>query len=460
MKLKILSGAFFWLFIFLFSCSEDINFSSGVAKLAFSTDTVFCDTVFNQVRSETYAVKVYNTENNNVTIPRISLARGAQSLYRINVDGKAGVDFYDVPLRAKDSLYIFIEIAPKINAPSAIAEDDILFQTSSGEQKVTLFSVVEDAEFYISTAAQPKIITENTIWKNDKAKVIFGNLTLAEGKTLSIEKGTRVYFHKNSGLKILKNSKLIANGDLENPVIFRGDRNDLRYDTLPANWNGIDALEGAEIQMDYAKLMGGIVGLRLEKADAYLKNTIIHTFQTYGIQGINARLQAENLIMNNAGSASIGIFGGGDYQLIHSTLANYWSLSGATADVLYASDTYEGTSGELNLVLQNTLLYSPRSNALVLDAENDLNLNYLIQNCLLNYDSSYAKFSFDNNPKIIASIQNEDPKFIHPYIEKMNLRVSEDSPAKGKGNTTIAQQVPKDFTNTDRTHSPTIGAYQ
>jgi hypothetical protein len=40
------------------------------------------------MRSETYAVKVYNNENKDVLIPRIALEGGNSSLYRINVDGK------------------------------------------------------------------------------------------------------------------------------------------------------------------------------------------------------------------------------------------------------------------------------------------------------------------------------------------------------------------------------------
>ena len=44
-------------------------------------------------------------EDKDVMIPKISLEKGAASLYRINVDGKAGTDFNNIPLRKKDSLY-------------------------------------------------------------------------------------------------------------------------------------------------------------------------------------------------------------------------------------------------------------------------------------------------------------------------------------------------------------------
>ena len=60
-KFKLLLGASFWILLMAVSCNrDDINFESPTQLLRFSADTVFCDTVYNQVRSETYAVKIYN----------------------------------------------------------------------------------------------------------------------------------------------------------------------------------------------------------------------------------------------------------------------------------------------------------------------------------------------------------------------------------------------------------------
>lgn len=121
---KIFSFFGFWLALFVISCNRDeIEFDAPGKKLRFSVDTLVLDTVYNQVRSETYAVKIYNDENKDISIPKIYLESGNSSLYRINVDGKAGTEFTNVPLRKKDSLYIFVEIAPIANAPEAIAEE-------------------------------------------------------------------------------------------------------------------------------------------------------------------------------------------------------------------------------------------------------------------------------------------------------------------------------------------------
>ncbi|QDP84863.1 hypothetical protein FNJ88_04580 [Chryseobacterium sp. SNU WT5] len=459
-KFKVITAFSFWALITAISCTrDDLNFESPSKVLRLSQDTVFCDTVYNQVRSETYAVKIYNEEDKDILIPKIALENGAGSLYRINVDGKAGTDFNNVPLRKNDSIYIFVEIAPIANAPEAIAEDRINIQTPAGNQHVTLFSVMQDAEFYIQNSNNPNILASNTIWTNNKAKIIFGNLTLASGKTLDIQQGTKVYFHKNSGLKISKNSNLNINGDLGNEVIFRGDRNDTKYDTLPKNWNGIEMDTNSTLNMNYAKVFGGTRGLEMNQTTANITNSIFHTHQEYGIYAINSVVTANNLVMNNSGNANFAIYKGGTYNITHSTLANYWNLNYVLPGFgLYATNEYDnGTSieqGALTLNIKNSIIYSDKENAVLFKPTSGQTFNYSFQNSLLKYGST-ANYAIDP-----ASIKNQDPKFQNYFIHKMNLRVKADSPAKGKGNTGTAATVPFDITKVSRTVTPSMGAYQ
>ena len=458
-KIKILFAFSFWMLLTAVSCNrDDISFDSPSQLLRFSADTVFLDTVYNQVRSETYAVKIYNDEDNDVMIPRIALQSGSSSLYRINVDGKAGTDFSNIPLRKKDSLYIFVEIAPVANAPEAIAEDQIQIQTPAGNQHVTLFSVVQDAEFYIQSETNPNILGTDTNWTNEKAKIIFGDLTVAEGKTLDIQKGTKVYFHKNSGLRISKNAKLNVLGDLDQEVIFRGDRNDSRYDTIPKNWNGIKFETGSHLNMNYAKVFGGTRGLEMNETQATINNTIIHTFQEYGIFTVKSNINASNLVMNNCGEAALGIFKGGNYSIAHSTLANYWDFNSALPALgIYATNEYQnGTvleNGPLSLKVNNSIIYGSAENMVELKPTSGQTFSTEFNYSLLKYGTK-ATYATTN------SITNKDPKFVNYFTQKMNLRVNEDSPAKGKGSPAVAATVPLDIVKISRTASPTMGAYQ
>lgn len=450
--------------LFLGACREELNFETSTGTLRFSKDTLVLDTVYNQTRSETYAIKIYNDKNKDIKIPKIRLAKGKNSMYKINVDGRVGTEFQDVNLRRKDSLYIFVEIAPIANAPEAVEVDEILFG-NAGEQRVTLMSVVQDAEFFASTKEKPLVITENTVWTHQKAKIILGELTLAEGKTLSIEKGTKVYFYKNSGLKISKNAILNITGDYKEEVILRGERNSLRYDTIPANWNGIKLDEGAKAQISYAKISGGNTALNLYKASANIKNTIIHTFENYGIYGISSNISAQNLVVNNCGQATVGIFAGGSYQLIHTTLANYSSGSLQAGLGIEVQQTWEnGTqtiAEPLSIELKNSIVYTKGKNSITLQPAKDIAFNYLFENSLIKYgDQSIAGFSWENNPRLVQMMKNEDPLFINHHTEKMNLRLAPQSPAIGKGSITTARQVPLDISKKSRLSQPDLGAYQ
>lgn len=455
MKLKLTFLSVFWLLLLAMACKNDeIAFDNLSANLKFSKDTVLCDTVYNQVRSETYAVNVYNTQDKDVIIPKIALENGAASPYRINVDGKAGYEFTNVPLRKKDSLFIFVEIAPVASSTQAIAQDKVVFSPTN--QHITLLSVVQDAEFFIQSSSNPNILSKDTNWNSSKAKIIYGNLTLAEGKTLNISAGTKVYFTKNSSLILGKNATLNVNGDLGREVVFRGDRNETRYDTIPMNWKGITAENGAKINLNYAKIFGGETGLALNTANAEISNTIIHTFQNYGIKAVSSTINAKNLVMNNCGDADLGIFNGGKIDLTHCTLANYWSLNSSLSGYsLFASHE----AGTLNLSVKNSILYGNKDSAVLLKPTSGQAFTYSFDSCLMKVGTN-AGFVFENNPSVINSIKNQEPKFVNYFTYKMNLLLSKDSPAKGKGKPAYAQQAPVDILKVGRTVSPTLGSYQ
>ncbi|WP_407401879.1 hypothetical protein [Chryseobacterium sp.] len=469
MKFKLLLFCSFWMLLLAISCNKDeISFDAPTQDLRFSRDTVFCDTVYHQVRSETYVVKVFNNEDKDVMIPRINLEKGAASLYKINVDGKSGHDFKNVPLRKKDSLYIFVEIAPQATGPEAIAEDRVLFSTANGQQHVTLFSVVQDAEFFIETPTNPNVLSTHTTWTSDKAKIIYGDLTVNPNITLDVEPGTKIYFHKNSGMKVLNGGTLNLNGTKDKQIVLRGDRNDTYYDTIPRNWNSIRMEAASILNMNHTRLFGGTTGLDLRQANANINNSMIHTFYDYGIHAVASKVLASNLVMSNCGESCVGIFKGGNHQYTHSTIANYSDLMVSRNRVgIFATNEWKNDAGQpeqgalQQLNILNSIVYSDRDNAVNFEQMPGQQFNFLIQNSLLKYsNTSDAGFPFDSNASIIQSTKNDDPKFINYFAAQMNLRVKTDSPAKNKGNASIAATVPTDIVGVSRTTNPTLGAYQ
>jgi hypothetical protein len=133
--------------IFWSSCREDFNFNITETQLSFSKDSVYLDTVFTNIGSSTYNLKIYNNSNNNILIPSISLENGEDSYYRLNVDGmyggqsNSGKYFENVELLAKDSLFIFIETTIDITnltneSNQFLYNDQINFETGFNSQKV------------------------------------------------------------------------------------------------------------------------------------------------------------------------------------------------------------------------------------------------------------------------------------------------------------------------------------
>src|SRR5690554_1465681 len=142
----------FFLIFGLTSCRDDFHFepSSGT-ELAFSKDTVYLDTIFSNIGSSTYNLKVYNNSDKDIKIPSIRLNKGENSGFRLMVDGISGKSFENVELLAKDSLFIFVEttvdIKEQTNDKEFIYTDEVVFQSLEQQQHVSLVTLVREAVF-------------------------------------------------------------------------------------------------------------------------------------------------------------------------------------------------------------------------------------------------------------------------------------------------------------------------
>ena len=134
--------------VFFTSCRKDFSAVLSSGKLLFSKDTVYLDTVFTNIGSSTYNLKVYNKSSNAISIPLIKLGRGESSYYRLNVDGTSGKIFENIEILSKDSMYIFIETTINYNqVTNPIYTDSIVFDNGLNSQDVKLVTLVKDAHF-------------------------------------------------------------------------------------------------------------------------------------------------------------------------------------------------------------------------------------------------------------------------------------------------------------------------
>jgi len=495
------------------SCRKDFEFSPSTGSLQFSKDTVYLDTIFTNIGSSTYNLKVYNKSDDDISIPAVRLALGETSNYRLSVDGTAGKNFNNIEVLAKDSLFIFIESTIDIKNftnPNGtyLYTDQIEFDAGSNLQKVELVTLVQDAVFIypdrdnttkvvetltldiggelVETELQGRELlpTELTFTK-EKPFVIYGFATVPNGETLTIEAGSRLHFHENSGIIVSNGASINVNGAysndrdlLENEVIFEGDRLEPGFSQVPGQWGTIWLLDGSvDNTINYATIKNSTIGVlsdgNPDEANDKLTitNTQIYNSSSFGVLGRNTSISGENVVINNSGLSSFAGTLGGKYNFTHSTIVNYWDngfrqfpavlLNNFVLDEDNVATIADLTEANFN----NCIIYGNDNPEVLLDEIEDASVvfNFKFTNCLIRFEDNSNNFTgvnydFNDTAKYEGNIFNEDPNF--KDVEFNELIIGDDSAANGQGLSSFATQIPFDILNVNRTSLPDLGAYQ
>lgn len=485
------------------SCRSDFETVASTGDLEFSKDTIYLDTVFSNIGSSTYRLKVYNKSKNDITIPSIKLGKGLSSKYRISVDGMQGTDgkiFNNVDLLAKDSLYIFIETTANItdaNASDFLYTDQIQFDSGENLQNVELVTLIQDAVFLYpkrfadgTTETLPigneKIdgfyldendpVNGNELqFTNDKPYVIYGYAAVPSNKAATFEAGTRVHFHANSGLIVANNGSININGTLsttdklENEVIFEGDRLEPDFSDVPGQWGTIWLTDGSTNNtLNHVTIKNATIGLLIQNNDGTtvsVKNTQIYNSSNYGILAQTAKINGENVVINNAGLASLACTYGGNYSFTHSTFNNNWNSSQQVAVLVsnYILGAIPEAKDLTAATFNNCIIYGSYSNEMSLAKKTGAAFEYQFNNCLIKFDNVSNQFTTNPDYQFNTDtahyntiILNKDPKFFNISQNKFNI--DETSAAFAKGNS--AYLIPLDIIGNTRTLPPDLGAYQ
>jgi hypothetical protein len=480
------------------SCRKDFSTIPSFGQLEFSRDTVFLDTVFTNIGSSTYNLRVYNRGNDDITIPNIALERGSTSNYRLNVDGIPGKEFQNIDILAKDSIFIFVETTIDVTTvPDPLYVDRILFDTGTNQQDVDLVTLVQDANFIFPgrdpitmevetltldgepTDIQGRFLEDSElIFDNTKPTVIYGFAAVPANKTLVIEAGARVHFHDNSALIVDRDATLKVNGTLSEKVVFEGDRLENRFSTTPGQWGAIWMRTGSkENEINHAQIKNAVVGLLVDSdgtsTDPTLtvKNTEIFNHSSFGIFGRQSNIVGENVVIGDAGQSSFaGI--AGSYDFTHSTFAN--SVFGQRTYTVSISNFLRFTDENGQEITQTADLIAANFTNCIIDGVNNFDFfaakedgatfNMNIANSLIRFTD--INNDHENDPLldftdtniyqniILNGIPNFRDSFNNDFI------IGQDSEAINFGNATGASQVPLDILEVVRTMSPDAGAYQ
>ena len=303
----------------------DLNPTQG---LRFSADTIYFDTVFTELKTVTFRLRVYNPNTNAVRI-NAAYVKGykGQFPFSFSFQGRNGPNRVEnVELEGLDSAYVLMSarLDGRNQDNPFILKDSLVFEVAGRSQKqdVKVLAYGQDALYL-----RNRSVNCDTTWKEDRPIILLDTVSVKKGCKLTIEAGTKVYGY-NSAFLIVR-GELDVKGSKEKPVVFQGTRLENYYSDVPGQWGGILIMDGGLGLVDHCLLKNsyrgiqvGEVGLKAEnESNAALKitNSYIHNIVDYGILGLKGVVAAINNQFADCGEGGITGLQGGVYQLWHNT---------------------------------------------------------------------------------------------------------------------------------------------
>ncbi len=475
------------------SCRKEqsVATDSG-AQINFSTGIVYFDTVFTSVGSTTKRFKIYNPNDKKIVLSRVTLLHGNGSLFRLNVDGTPGKNLSNIEIGPKDSLFVFVEVTinPSLGATPFVVSDSVMFSWNGNTKAVGLVAWGQNA-YYIRGSNYYKIGEgaifgkiasregHDTTWTKDKPIVIYNYAIVDSASILTIEAGTKVYFHPGAGLLVYRYGTLKVKGTLQDSVVFQGDRLDYAYRDIPGQWDRIWINEGSVNNViNYAVIKNGFIGIQTEPLPyedgsiniatpkaLKLTNTIIKNMTGAGILARIFNITGSNDVISNCSQNCLALTEGGNYDFKQCTFADYYPYANRQTPLLFLNNYLKQTlqNGSTSILpfdltasFGNCIIYGSLENEVGLDPLGSGNkFDYTFDHCLIRID-----------PKIDTQTSNYKGIIKNPGIAVFkdpgngDYTLADGSPAIDSGDASIANMVPFDIKGRSRTSNPDMGAYE
>jgi len=489
------------------SCRKDFGTIQSSGELEFSVDTVLLNRVFDDISSSTRSFKVYNRGNDPITIPTITLGRGENSFYRLNVDGIPGRSFENIDILAKDSIFVFVEATvdfEQVNDIEFFYRDSVIFDSGFNKQDVKLEALVVDVnlirpdrfeqpdgsfvyeELILGENSEGEtlsirgtMLNGNTTFTSEKPFLIYGYIGVPANSTLTIEAGTTLYFHDNSGIIVEKDATIIVDGELENEVLFEDDRLEPEFEDTAGQWGTIWLRAGSKNNsLNYAIIKNNTIGVLIDSIantnpTLTIQNTQIYNNSNFGILGRETHILGKNVVVANNGLSSLACTIGGTYNFTHCTFANYWRNGFRQFPTILINNFFSYLDNGNEVVETRDLLEANFTNCIidgnqniefVLDYVEGSLFNFNVKNSILKFETTNSDilnnplFDFSDTGYYQNIILNGEPHF--KEIDTNQYIIGQDSQAIGNADNNGALLVPFDIMNVSRTTSPDIGAYQ
>lgn len=442
------------------ACIEDGISTSPSDQPEFSVDTLDFGERFSEEMSSTMRLMVYNRYDKVMSISEIGLLEEDAPFY-LNVDGQTGDRFSNIEIRPNDSIYVLVSAnlpAGGSNAPVEV-ESKLQFLTNGVAQNVVLKATALDAV----RLKDYEVSTDET-WGTDCRRIIYGNLHVSEGATLTLSPGVTLYFYDNASIEI--DGRLICGGTVEAPIELRGSRidnvlGDISFNLMSNQWDGMRfSSKSSGNMMEFTAVCNTTHGIKADSTDLTITNCRLRNSGTNIIRAKDSEIKAVGCEFAEAAS-SLLVINGGKLRATNCTASNYYLFSAITGpafefvhtDVNHRDpeETLETARPYVDAQIVNSIVYGSMAECNMPDLTGT---NIVFNRCLMRSNGTD-----DNN--FIDIIWGEDPLFYtvrNEYI--FDYRLKPESPAVDQS-TAIGDELPAtDYYGTPRYYPAALGAYE
>lgn len=471
----------------VYACNKEEDYLlDSSAEISFSVDTLRFDTVFTEIGSATRFVKILNKNDQPVLLNSVRLQKGANSAFRLNVDGTPGAEVTEVEIAANDSIYVFAEVTVDPDNPLSISpyviEEFLEVELNGVNRQLLLEAWGQNANYIPNRFSQGggAIIScdfGTQTFDDPKPYVIYGAL-LIDSCTLNIPAGTDIYVHGgivrsgilgenyNDGyLFVLPDGKLNIKGTADNPVTIQGDRLESSFDEVPGQWGGVYLSRASRgNRIEHAIIKNARFGIIADSASTLvLLNTTVANAISGGVIGVHSSITANNCLIYGNGGNAVQLEYGGRYDFRYCTLASYGvdntalRLSNALCLDQFCS---EARLNNLSATFTNSIIYGSRRDEVELFNLQEADFEYTLENCVVKIEELIEDTPdfYDNCNPCIPEPGNRDI-LLFKNVEEDNYRLDSLSIADGFAQPLSA--IPLDIEGTERDLStPDAGCFE
>jgi hypothetical protein len=328
-----------------------------------------------------------------------------------------------------------------------------------------------------------KFVQRDNLWLNSKKPYLIFDTLVVAGR-LSIDPGATLYMHTGSMIYVY--GSLSAKGTKEKPIVIRGDRMDMLFDSVPyrvasGQWNGLYLVHlndwaQPKYELNYIDVLSGSIGIYAmsENADRRPKMTLsnarIHNHSIYGLVLQNIDAEVVNTEISNCASYCVYL-AGGQHQFVHNTIASYFGYPYTTINIhnnilredvaaVYINNLSKNKA-PTNSSFYNCIITGARKNNIVVATplpdyyEGRFEGNYLYADSLPESFARNNVYASDSDTVVFRNIY-----YLYKEYKYYDFQLDSLSPARGIADSIVAKDYPADRLGNIRKPKPDAGCYE